>query len=116
MATTFILFTLLGIFCLSIFVPVEIETEGWCNSGDIKLDIEAYNHIQNNTCWDIKINSSYPGGYYLEPDKSKENITCFDQTFMLDHIKLKGIDGLNCEGRARIKMPMILGLFMGDGY
>ena len=101
------------ILCFGVFSKIEIETEGWCNSGNINLDIEAENFIQNTTCWDTHFNSS---GIYKTPDKSRENITCFDQSFMLQHIKLKGLDGLNCQGSAKIKMPLIMSWFMGDRY
>ena len=109
--TTLIIILILGFIAMLLFTPVEIQTEGWCNSGNINLDIEAENIIQNTTCWDTHFNST---GVYKTPDKSRENITCFDQTFMLQHIKLKNIDGLNCQGSAKIKMPLILSLFMGD--
>ena len=91
---------------------VDIETEGWCNSGYIGLDIEAYNNIQNKTCtkieWDNETQSFEP-----KPVKDLENITCFKKDFQLKHVKLKDIDGLNCQGKAKIKMPFILSLFMG---
>ena len=107
-------------FCILIMVlmitmlttKVEIETEGWCNSGYIGLDIEAYNNIQNKTCtkleWDNKTNRFDP-----KPSKELENLTCFKEDFQLKHIKLKDINGLNCQGKAKIKMPFILSLFMG---
>ena len=48
-----------------------------------------------------------------KPDPNMENITCFKQDFQMKHVKLKNIDGLNCQGKAKIKMPFILSLFMG---
>lgn len=94
------------------FSRVEIETEGFCNSGHISLDIEANNVIQNKSCirgtWDEN------GTTYYEPDPYNQNVTCFKTDLMLKHIKLKDIDGLNCQGSAKIKMPLILTWFMGD--
>ena len=40
--------TLAVILLLTILTTkVDIETEGWCNSGYIELDRQAYNYIQN---------------------------------------------------------------------
>lgn len=94
------------------FSKVEIETEGWCNSGYIGLDIEAYNNIQNKTCTKIEWDNETEK-FETIPDPKLENLTCFKQNFQLKHIKLKDIDGLNCQGKAKIKMPFILSLLWG---
>lgn len=112
---TFVLFILLAGFCLLLFVPVEMEAEGFCNSGDIKLDIELQNIVQNMTCLDTRYNAT-TSLYYHVPDDHYENVTCFKEDYILKHANLKGIDGLNCEGKVRMKMPMILAAFWGDGY
>ena len=91
---------------------VELETEGWCNSGYIGLDIEAYNDIQNKTCTKLEWNNETQS-FEQMPDPEMKNLTCFKEDFQLKHVKLKDIDGLNCQGKAKIKMPFILSLFMG---
>jgi len=113
-AATFCILVFFLIFAL-ITTKVEIETEGWCNSGYIGLDIEGYNNIQNKTCtkpvWD-NVTQSYKD----LPDPEMENITCFIEDYQLKHVKLKDINGLNCEGKAKVKMPFILSILWGGIY
>ena len=97
---------------MTLTTKVEVETEGWCNSGFIGLDIEAYNNIQNKTCTKIQWDNTTQS-FEDKPDPNMENLTCFKEDYQLKHIKLKNIDGLNCQGKAKIKMPFILSLFMG---
>ena len=97
------------------FAKVEIETEGWCNSGDIKLDIEVDNIIQNKTCTKTVYNKGFDN-YSIVPGPSHNGTVCFKEDYILKHAKLKGIDGLNCQGSAKVKMPLIMSWFMGDGY
>jgi len=66
--------------------PMEVEFE--CNSGFIGLDFEMYNNIQNKTC-------DYDG-----------NFTCFRQASLWKDLKIKNIDGLNCKGSVKTKLPI----------
>lgn len=102
-------------FFFMIFSKVEIQTEGQCNSGNIGLDTEAYNNIQEKPCLiHMGYNESTGEAIYI-PDPSKLNLTCFEEDLQLKHIKLKDIEGLNCQGSAKIKMPLILS-FLGNWY
>ena len=98
---------------LAAFSKVEIEAEGWCNSGYVGLDIEANNVIQNMSCYNTLYNAT-TGKYYHELSEQWENQTCFKEDLLLKHINLKDIEGLNCQGSTKIKAPVILtmlGLF-----
>ena len=114
LATGF-LFCVVVLLAFIAFSKIEIETEGWCNSGNIKLDIEAENIVQNTTCMDSYFNETTKQ-YEIRPDPDRINVSCFKQDTILSHAKLKGIEGLNCQGSAKIKMPLIMSWFMGDGY
>lgn len=113
--TTLIFIALFGVFLMGLFTKVDIETEGWCNSGKIGLDIEVENIIQNRTCMERFYNETTQD-FESRPDSELEGVTCFKENYILEHIKLKDIDGLNCQGSAKVKMPMIMSLLMGDEY
>ena len=112
MSIFFMIFVIGTIAVFLVSMRVEIETDGSCNSGFIGLDIEAYNNIQNKTCTKIQWDNTTQS-FEDMPDPNMENLTCFKEDYQLKHIKLKDIDGLNCQGKAKIKMPFILSLFMG---
>ncbi len=85
----------LGIGCfIIVFVVLYVDNQRVvidgninCNTGFIGLDIEANNIIQNKTC-------DYDG-----------NFTCFMNDLQLAFIKLKNIDGLNCDIEYSIDVP-----------
>lgn len=91
---------LIGIFALilitGLLVQIEVDGEFTCNSGFIGLDVEVYNNIQNKTC-------EYDGNY-----------TCFKEDLQIKHIKIKNIDELNCYGKTKTKIPLLIGLFFGN--
>jgi hypothetical protein len=94
--------------------PVHVEAEGWCNSGNVKLDIEAQNIVQEHTCVSRHVNGT-TGKVYFKPDPlyAVKNISCFKEDLILDHAALKGIEGLNCQGTVKTDMPFILAWMMG---
>lgn len=85
--SVFMLLTFLLI--MLFFSEVELEGEFICNTGYVGLDLEAYNNIQSIQCED-------------------NNLDCFKEDFLLNHIKIKDIDGLNCQGKGKIKVPLII--------
>jgi len=78
-----------------LFVPIDISGQYKCASDHIGIDIEAYNNIQQSKCEYTEYN-------------------CFKEEMQLEHIKLKDIDGLNCNGYIDVQMPLFLAAFM-DG-
>ena len=91
--------------------PVHVEAEGWCNSGDVKLDIAAQNIVQNYTCMEMELNESGDRIYVPAPGYG-QNMTCFKEDLVLDHAALNGIEGLNCQGTVKTDMPFILAWMM----
>lgn len=90
-----VLATLLTIIFVSLmFLSIEVEGSFTCNSGFVGLDFEAYNNIQNKTC------------------EEDGNFTCFKDEMLFKHIKIKNIDGLNCYGEGKTKMPLIVSLMI----
>lgn len=92
--------------------PVHLEAEGWCNSGNVKLDIAAQNIVQNHTCMEVELNESGDRIYVPADAKYGQNMTCFKENLVLDHAALNGIEGLNCQGTVKTDMPFILAWFM----
>jgi len=91
--------------------PVHVEAEGWCNSGNVKLDIQAQNIVQNHTCMEHEFNKTGEPSYVPEQRYGK-NVTCFKEDLILDHAALEGIEGLNCQGTVKTDMPFILAWMM----
>ena len=112
----------LAMFALLLFIAtgiafgtVEIEAEGSCNTGDVMLDIESNNFIQEKPCLSSRTSQDEDGNWkttYI-PDPSEPNMTCYKTDLMLDHIDLQGIKNLNCQGKVKTKMPFIMSMFLG---
>lgn len=90
---------------------VEMHASGYCNSGEIRFDVAADSIVQNHTCWQHRINETTGDAYYV-PNPRKQNISCFDEQWVLDHASFQGIEGLNCKGEVETKMPFMLAWFM----
>lgn len=74
--------------CLTILATTKttIETEFTCNTGFIGLDMELNNYFENI---------------------SKNNLTNYNNNFILEHLNIKNIDGFNCYGKGKFNIPLI---------
>ena len=116
-----LMLTLLVVFIFAGFARIEIDTSGSCTSGKINLSVEGYNTIQSYPCYEkwfydnvtLPDNTTTKVLAYNYSKSHFPDIKCFKEDFMLNHAKLKQIDGLECEGKAKIKMPMIMAWFIG---
>ena len=84
------------VFIFFMCINVEIEGDFNCDTGFIGLDVELYNNIQNKTC-------DFDGNY-----------TCFKENLQIKYLKIKDIDGLNCRGNTKMKLPLLFAIFMED--
>jgi len=91
-----IFFGIFLIFALSIITTkIEIESEFSCDSGFIGIEANMLNDRQSKVC---------------DYDK---NFTCFKDDTYIDYMKLKNIDGVNCHGKFKSKIPLVLAFAMG---
>lgn len=98
---------LLAVVLLFFLAPVESEMDIECTSGYVGLDVEANNHIQNRTIFtddELLSDGSIAYGYWHQT---------FNETLLLDHINVNGIDDMHCKVHAKVRSPsyMLFNLF-----
>jgi len=74
---------------------VESEIEFACNSGSVGLDVHAENMVQEYPC-------------HNETMRGENNLTCFVEDLILKQVNIEGVEGLECHGGGKVKMPLLL--------
>jgi len=96
-------FMALFIICMTAWAvfPISSEIDIECTTGYVGLDVEANNYIENHSVYAVE-GDYYPG----------EEYKVFNETLLLDHINVNGIDNMRCRGIVKASGPAYL-LWMG---